>query len=245
MVQLQRSARRMFHQDRTLGQDVAIPRRRREAIRRSRGDPADAHRLNTEHWQRLIAFLEATGLRRREAAGLRVGDVRERGVDFERIPTALDVHRSRRAYAQALYRRAAEQELPKAEARLPAHGYDREAAAFVSVNLGHRRLDVVLRHYLRSRPSLARGLPGRPKRVQGHWRGGSRCGSCSSSCVRAGQDAGEATRKPGVLHWPAAKGERMRAALLRLTCALAAAVGVAAAIVVEHWPLPPARPAGR
>ena len=69
-VQMQRSALRMFHGDRTLGQDVAIPRRQRTAIVRSRGDVAADHRLNLAHHQQFIAFLQATGLRRREVAAL-------------------------------------------------------------------------------------------------------------------------------------------------------------------------------
>ena len=187
-VQMQRSALRMFHSDRTLGQDVAIPRRRRAAIVRSRGDVAADHRLNLAHHQQLIAFLQATGLRRREVAMLQVVDVgqfgdqveihvrngkggRERRVlalpgaedavravvagkapearVFDRIPSALDVHSYRRSYAQALYRWKSGRELPPASGRLPAHSYDPQAVELVSRNLGHGRIDVVLRHYLR------------------------------------------------------------------------------------------------
>jgi integrase len=187
-VQMQRSALRLFHGDRTLGQDLAIPRRRREAITRSRGPAADTHRLNLAHHQQLIAFLEATGLRRREVAGLRVGDIQAIGESwqvhvrngkggkerpvcalpgaaaavravgegrtpqervFEHVPAALDVHAYRRAYAQALYCWASGKELPPASGRLPPHSYDQAAVAFVSRNLGHQRIDVVLRHYLR------------------------------------------------------------------------------------------------
>src|SRR6185437_10083224 len=82
-VQMQRSALRMFHGDRTLGQDVAIPRRRRAAIVRSRGDVAADHRLNLAHYQQLIAFLQATGLRRREVAALQVIDVGQFGGQVE------------------------------------------------------------------------------------------------------------------------------------------------------------------
>jgi len=82
-VQMQRSALRMFHSDRTLGQDVVIPRRRRTEIQRSRREVAANHRLNLDHYQQLVAFLQATGLRRREAAVLQVLDVGQFGDQVE------------------------------------------------------------------------------------------------------------------------------------------------------------------
>ncbi|HEY8744925.1 MAG TPA: integrase, partial [Chloroflexota bacterium] len=136
----------------------------------------------------LIAFLQATGLRRREVTMLQVVDVgqfgdqveihvrngkggRERRVlalpgaedavravvagkapearVFDHIPSALDVHSYRRGYAQALYRWKSGRELPPATGRLPAQSYDPKAVELVSHNLGHARIDVVLRHYLR------------------------------------------------------------------------------------------------
>jgi hypothetical protein len=74
---------------------------------------------------------------------------------FARIPDALDVHALRRAYAQAAYLAElarmgrAELGLPPASGRLPAGSYDEEAALRVSRWLGHNRVDVLLRHYLR------------------------------------------------------------------------------------------------
>ena len=56
-VQMQWSALRMFHGNRTLGQDVAILRRQRTEVHRSRGVVAADHRLNLGHHQQLIAFL--------------------------------------------------------------------------------------------------------------------------------------------------------------------------------------------
>jgi integrase len=186
---MQRSALRMFHADRALGADVAIPRRRREAIRRSRGETAADRRINPARHHALIAFLHATGLRRREVASLRVSQVdvadgraatvwvpngkggkartvivlfgaeeavraaiAGKGPDdrvFERIPVALDVHACRRSYAQALYKALSGRPLPPAHGRLPPGSYDRAAVEMVSWSLGHRRTDVVLRHYLR------------------------------------------------------------------------------------------------
>lgn len=188
-IQMLRSALRMFHQDRTLGADVAIPRRHREQIRRSRAETAADRRLNQEKYHDLIAFLHATGLRRREVTMLRVGQVEDLGwlgihvqvpngkggkardvvvlpgaADlvrtlvkdkkpteklFPRIPTVLDVHACRRSYAQTLYQALSGRELPPATGRLPPDSYDRRAVEQVSACLGHRRLDVVLRHYLR------------------------------------------------------------------------------------------------
>ncbi len=74
-VQLVRSALRMLHQDWTLGHDVHIPPRRREAITRSRLPVARDLGINLDHYRPLTAFLGATGLRRREVEGLMAGQV--------------------------------------------------------------------------------------------------------------------------------------------------------------------------
>ncbi|MBO0777266.1 MAG: site-specific integrase [Ktedonobacteraceae bacterium] len=69
---------------------------------------------------------------------------------FERIPKHMDVHSYRRGYAQALYLQYAPgRMLPPATGRLQRSDYDLQAAERVSWALGHRRVDVVLRHYLR------------------------------------------------------------------------------------------------
>jgi integrase len=69
---------------------------------------------------------------------------------FPRIPKHFDVHAERREYAQALYLQYAPgRALPPAQGRLKRADYDRTAAERVSAALGHRRVDVVLRHYLR------------------------------------------------------------------------------------------------
>lgn len=69
---------------------------------------------------------------------------------LDRLPVRLDVHALRRQYAQALYLQyAPERELPPSTGRLTPGDYDAEAARNVSEALGHRRLDVVLTHYLR------------------------------------------------------------------------------------------------
>ena len=69
---------------------------------------------------------------------------------FVRLPVRLDIHGLRREYAQALYRYyAPDRQLPSSIGRLKAHAYDEQAAMKVSAALGHNRLDVMLRHYLR------------------------------------------------------------------------------------------------
>jgi integrase len=69
---------------------------------------------------------------------------------FAHLPKHLDVHSYRRAYAQALYLHYAPgRSLPKAIGRLQPGDYDRQAILLVSQALGHNRLDVVLRHYVR------------------------------------------------------------------------------------------------
>lgn len=69
---------------------------------------------------------------------------------FTRLPVRLDIHGLRREYAQALYLHfAPDRQLPSSRGRLKPHTYDEQAAMKVSAALGHNRLDVMLRHYLR------------------------------------------------------------------------------------------------
>ncbi len=69
---------------------------------------------------------------------------------FDHIPNHMDVHSYRRDSAQRRYlQHAPEQALPPVEGRLRRDDYDPAAAQQVSWALGHNRLDVVLRHYLR------------------------------------------------------------------------------------------------
>lgn len=75
----------------------------------------------------------------------RAGDVRV----LEHLPVRLRIHALRRAYAQRYYQQLSGRALPPAEGVLKASDYDAAAALEVSRALGHNRLDVVLRHYLR------------------------------------------------------------------------------------------------
>lgn len=69
---------------------------------------------------------------------------------FEHIPKHLDVHSYRRDFAQALYLYyAPDRPPPPATGRLKRTDYDHQAAQEVSWALGHQRIDVVLRHYIR------------------------------------------------------------------------------------------------
>jgi integrase len=69
---------------------------------------------------------------------------------FDHIPKHMDVHALRREYAQALYLyHASKDELPPGTGRLRHADYDLHAAQRVSWALGHNRIDVVMRHYLR------------------------------------------------------------------------------------------------
>jgi hypothetical protein len=68
---------------------------------------------------------------------------------FDHIPKHMDVHAYRREYAQALYQYYSSRELPSPNGRLKREDYDLAAVQRVSWALGHNRIDVVLRHYLR------------------------------------------------------------------------------------------------
>ncbi len=188
-LQTIRSALRLFFANRELAQDIVLPPRFREGITRSRGAAKRDAGFQPAHWQPLIAFLQATGLRRKEVSVIRVRDVqindegraevqifsgkggrprtvvarpghdealldvvRGRNPEervFPRIPSLLDVHALRREFAQGLYQELSGRALPSTIGRLHSEDYDMGAVALVSHALGHNRLDVVLRHYLR------------------------------------------------------------------------------------------------
>ena len=69
---------------------------------------------------------------------------------FEHLAKHMDIHSYRRQYTQALYQYYTQgRVLPPVQGRLKRNTYDRDAAERVSWSLGHTRIDVVLRHYLR------------------------------------------------------------------------------------------------
>jgi integrase len=189
-LQVERSALRLFFDNRTLAQEIPLPLRSRANITRSRLTVAHDRHFQPANWQPLLQFLSATGLRRQEVQNLYIRDITQRhdgtisvhvasgkggktrevpvlpghehavltvreGKDpdalvFTHLPKHLDVHSYRRIYAQALYLHHAHgRSLPKATGRLRPDDYDRQAILLVSQALGHNRLDVVLRHYVR------------------------------------------------------------------------------------------------
>ena len=74
-LQAERAALRLFFGNRTLGHEIKLPRRAQANITRSRMPVAHDRHIQLTHWQPLIRFLEATGLRRNEARLLLVGDI--------------------------------------------------------------------------------------------------------------------------------------------------------------------------
>ncbi len=194
-----RAALRMFYRPaypaderearaRALGQAVTLPRRRREAITRSRRDVAMDREIAIGRYRQIVGFCEASGVRRRELEALVVEDVQGddagghivlvrngkggkrrvvpvipghvdvasmlvgRAPDerlFPRVPVRLDVHSYRRRYAQDLYCEGDRRLLPDPNGRLCPGNVDRERALYVGRALGHERVDVVVRHYLR------------------------------------------------------------------------------------------------
>jgi integrase len=74
-LQTERSALRMFFQDRTLADWVELPQRRRENIKRSRGPAKRDRQINLNNWQHVITFCLACGLRREELRDLYCRDV--------------------------------------------------------------------------------------------------------------------------------------------------------------------------
>jgi integrase len=68
----ERSALRFYFSNRDLAQAVALPRRVREHITRSRTPAIRDQDFQPANWTREISFLESTGLRRAEALALRL-----------------------------------------------------------------------------------------------------------------------------------------------------------------------------
>ncbi|GHO77005.1 hypothetical protein KSD_47760 [Ktedonobacter sp. SOSP1-85] len=71
----ERSAFRLFFGSGTLAKQLELPPRHREAIHRSRHPNNPNRHVQPLHWETLLAFLDATGLRRSEVRDLLVRDV--------------------------------------------------------------------------------------------------------------------------------------------------------------------------
>ncbi len=82
-LQVERSALRLFFNNRFLAQSVILPRRARAGIRRSRGPAKHDQHFQPANWLPLLNFLQATGLRRNELRLLRIRDIIERDTTSE------------------------------------------------------------------------------------------------------------------------------------------------------------------
>ena len=80
-LQTERSALRMFFQDRELTDCIELPQRKRENIKRSRLPTERDKHINLDNWQHVIGFCLASGLRREELRDLYVHNVRTRPSD--------------------------------------------------------------------------------------------------------------------------------------------------------------------
>jgi hypothetical protein len=84
-LQTERSALRLFFQDRRLTDSVELPKRRREAIKRSRRPAVRDKHINLDHWRHVINFCLACGLRREELRDLYVREVYHRKQDQQLV----------------------------------------------------------------------------------------------------------------------------------------------------------------
>lgn len=67
----------------------------------------------------------------------------------KKVDSRLNPQAQRRQYAQDFYQLLSHRELPPADRPLKSSDYDPDAVQEVSQYLGHNRIDVVLRAYLR------------------------------------------------------------------------------------------------
>lgn len=74
-LKTERSALRLFFQDRTLTEELELPERKRENIKRSRLPAKRDKQINLDNWQHVIQFCLACGLRREELRDLYVREV--------------------------------------------------------------------------------------------------------------------------------------------------------------------------
>lgn len=84
-LQTERSALRMFYQNRDLAASVELPKRKRENIVRSRRPTVRDGHIHLDDWQHVINFCLACGLRREELRDLRVRDVYSRTSDHQLV----------------------------------------------------------------------------------------------------------------------------------------------------------------
>ena len=81
----ERSALRLFFQNRWLADSIELPKRRRQDIIRSRQPTKRDQHINLENWQHVINFCLASGLRREELRDLYVREVYHRTQDRQLV----------------------------------------------------------------------------------------------------------------------------------------------------------------
>lgn len=84
-LKTERSALRLFFQDRTLTEELELPERKRENIKRSRLLAKRDQQINLDNWQHVIQFCLACGLRREELRDLYVREVTPDPDDVRRL----------------------------------------------------------------------------------------------------------------------------------------------------------------
>lgn len=89
-IQTIRSALRKLYQDQNLANEVKLPIRKKNEIKRSRGEKAMDKKFSPERNKDLIDFCKATGLRRHELKALKVMDVYYKGDRLQ-----VDVHQGK------------------------------------------------------------------------------------------------------------------------------------------------------
>ncbi|HEU5381969.1 MAG TPA: site-specific integrase [Ktedonobacteraceae bacterium] len=84
-LKTERSALRLFFGDRALAEELELPARRREHIKRSRLPAKRDRQINLANWQQVIQFCLACGLRREELRDLSVREVTPDPDDAQRL----------------------------------------------------------------------------------------------------------------------------------------------------------------
>ncbi|MBO0783403.1 MAG: hypothetical protein J2P37_31715 [Ktedonobacteraceae bacterium] len=81
----ERSALRLFFQDRALTDSIELPKRRKREIKRSRQSAVRDRHINLDNWHHVIDFCLACGLRREELRDLYVREVYRRDHDGQLV----------------------------------------------------------------------------------------------------------------------------------------------------------------
>jgi hypothetical protein len=148
----ERSALRMFFQDRTLTDTIELPKRRREDIKRSRHPAKRDGHINLDNWRHVINFCLACGLRREELRDLYVYEIYPRRKD-ERLVVKVRhgkggkdrevpvfPGREQAVYSQVEHRDPDEHVFSKISGLLDIHSYRRQFAQELYEHLSGRPL---------------------------------------------------------------------------------------------------------